>query len=345
MLEHGGGLRQAAKTYAIPLSEWLDLSTGINPCGWQVPAIPVHAWARLPESGDGLEAAAQCYYQVKSLLPVSGSQAAIQMLPMLRQPGRAGVIAPTYAEHAYAWRRAGHDVLEVSPHNVDTLLDSLDTLLVVNPNNPDGKIFTPQTLLAWHQCLSDKNGWLVVDEAYMDATSRLSVAPYTDQRPGLIVLRSLGKFFGLAGARVGFVLAEAALLEMLNEALGPWSINGPARFVAQQALSDHAWQSMTRSRLEHDTQRLAHLLQLPEATQRGGCALFQWLATARAADIQRSLAEQGILVRLFQHPASLRFGLPGNENDWQRLAAAWRKIVDLHDTQTIRDGGHSESIR
>jgi len=328
MLEHGGGLRRAAQTYAIPLSEWLDLSTGINPCGWQVPDIPAHAWARLPESGDGLEAAAQCYYQARSLLPVAGSQAAIQMLPTLRQPGRTAIITPTYAEHTHAWHQAGHEVLEICAHDVDTLLNSLDTLLVVNPNNPDGKVYPPQTLLAWHRRLSANNGWLVVDEAYMDATPQLSVASYADQYPGLIVLRSLGKFFGLAGARVGFVLTEAALLEMLNEALGPWAINGPARFVAQKALSDHAWQSETRNRLEHDTQRLAHLLHLPETTQRGGCALFQWLATTRAADIQRRLAEQGILVRSFQQPASLRFGLPGDENDWQRLAAGWRKIVD-----------------
>lgn len=326
MLEHGGGLRQASQAYDIPFEDWLDLSTGINPYGWQVPAIPASVWARLPESGDGLEAAAKCYYQTPELLPVAGSQAAIQILPTLRQPGRTGIIGPTYAEHSQAWRRAGHDVLELSVHDVETMLDSLDTLLVVNPNNPDGMVHTPETLLAWHQRLSNNHGWLVVDEAYIDATPTFSVAPYSNS-PGLIVLRSLGKFFGLAGARVGFVLAEPALLKTINEALGPWSVTGPARFVAQQALNDRAWQSATCSRLEHDTKRLEHLLQLPDVTRRGGCALFQWLETERADDIQRCFAEQGILVRLFQKPVSLRFGLPGNENDWQRLAFTWRKIV------------------
>lgn len=326
MLEHGGRLRQASQTYGIALEDWLDLSTGINPCGWPVPAIPAKAWARLPETDDGLEAAACAYYRAPALLPMAGSQAAIQALPWLRKPGRVGVIAPAYAEHPHAWRRAGHEVLELALDMVDETLDSLDTLVVINPNNPNGLSHASETLLAWHQRLARRNGWLVVDEAFIDATPALSVASYAD-RPGLVVLRSLGKFFGLAGARVGFVLAEPALLEILADALGPWPISGPARFVAQRALADRAWQQAARARLERDAARLSALLDTPNATQRGGCALFQWLVTPQAAEIHRRLAEKGILTRLFNEPAGLRFGLPGDENGWQRLEAAWRELV------------------
>lgn len=326
MLEHGGRLRQAAQTYGIALQDWLDLSTGVNPYGWPAPAIPADAWLRLPESDDGLEDAARLYYGASSLLPVAGSQAAIQALPWLRRLGRIGVVTPAYAEHAHAWRRAGHEVLELAAQEVSAVLDDLDALVVINPNNPDGLCHTPETLLAWHRQLSRKNGWLIVDEAFIDATPALSLAAYSE-RHGLIVLRSLGKFFGLAGARVGFVLAEKALLQILADALGPWPISGASRFVARQALLDRTWQQAARERLERDSARLADLLHLPGCRQRGGCALFQWLATPQAAEIHRRLAQRGILARLFHEPAGLRFGLPGNEAGWQRLQQIWIEII------------------
>ena len=211
MLEHGGGLRVAAEQYGIPLSDWLDLSTGINPQGWPVTPVPGTVWQRLPEADDGLEAAAAAYYGAESLLPVAGSQAAIQALPRLRALGRIGVLSPSYAEHAHAWRRAGHQVELLSADRLDTAIAQLDTLVLAHPNNPTGVRFPVDALLDWRARLAARGGWLVVDEAFMDATPEDSLAGQTGL-PGLIVLRSLGKFFGLAGARVGFALAEPALL-------------------------------------------------------------------------------------------------------------------------------------
>ena len=321
MLEHGGGLRVAAEQYGIPLSDWLDLSTGINPQGWPVTPVPGTVWQRLPEADDGLEAAAAAYYGAESLLPVAGSQAAIQALPRLRALGRIGVLSPCYAEHAHAWRRAGHQVELLSADRLDTAIAQLDTLVLVHPNNPTGVRFPVDALLDWRARLAVRGGWLVVDEAFMDATPEGSVAHHVGL-PGLIVLRSLGKFFGLAGARVGFVLAEAGLLEQLREPLGPWTVTGPSRWVATRALSDRAWQAAMRADLDRAGSRLAELLRRQGLPAAGGTGLFQWAPLSDAAFWQDALARRGILVRRFTDPPALRFGLPGGEPAWRRLELA-----------------------
>ncbi len=316
---HGGGVRAAAAHYGIPAPQWLDLSTGINPQGYPVGPVPAGAWQRLPEDEDGLEAAARAYYGAESLLPVAGSQAAIQALPRLRgKRARVGVLEPSYNEHARAWRAAGHEVVELTEDELAGAAATLDVLVLVNPNNPTAVYLDPETLLDWHRMLAARGGWLVVDEAFMDTTPEQSLAGYTP-REGLFVLRSLGKFFGLAGARVGFVLAPDGWLRRIAELLGPWSVPGPARWVAQQALEDRAWQTQTRRRLQEAGRRLETLLRDAGLPPAGGTPLFQWCRTERAQVIQDALARQGILVRRFDRPASLRFGLPGSEAEWQRL--------------------------
>lgn len=321
MLEHGGGLRAAATRYGIPLDDWLDLSTGINPYGWPVPPIPPELWRRLPESDDGLEAAAAAYYGTPNLLPVAGSQAAIQALPLLSAPGRVGILSPTYAEHAHAWQRAGYQVNLLTDATLSAELERLKVLVVVNPNNPTGAHFPPAVLLDWRSQLAAIGGRLVVDEAFMDATPDAGLASHAGL-PGLIVLRSLGKFFGLAGARGGFVLAESALLESLREQLGPWTIAGASRWAARQALSDRAWQEATRLRLDRSGKRLADLLGRQGLTAAGGVSLFQWVPLPDAEFWRDALARRGVLVRCFIDPPGLRFGLPGSESAWRRLELA-----------------------
>ncbi|MEW5904659.1 MAG: threonine-phosphate decarboxylase CobD [Pseudomonadota bacterium] len=324
MLEHGGRLRAAATRYGIPEADWLDLSTGINPTGWPVPQVPAEAWQRLPQDDDGLLAAAQAYYGTPSLLPVAGSQAAIQTLPRLRAPSTVALLSPCYAEHAYAWQQHGHQVTAVPASEI--LQSSAQVVVIVNPNNPTGALFARADLLALHARLAARGGWLVVDEAFMDATPQHSLAGGSP-RPGLIVLRSLGKFFGLAGARVGFVLAAEDLLLPLAELLGPWSIAAPSRYVAMHALRDAAWQQATRSRLPQAAQRLHVLLHAHGLTPDGGCALFQWLRSDAAAAWHERLARQGVLTRLFAAPHSLRFGLPRDEAQWAHLARALKDGV------------------
>lgn len=321
MLEHGGRLRAAAQRYGIPLSDWLDLSTGLAPEPWPVPSIPLDAWARLPEDDDGLAEAACACYGAAQALPVAGSQAAIQALPQLFAPGRIGVLAPSYAEHAQAWQRAGHRLVRLVAGDIEAQLDTLDVLVLANPNNPTGERFEPGQLLDWQARLEQRGGCLLVDEAFMDCTPDYSLAAYS-QRPGLIVLRSFGKFFGLAGIRLGFVLAEAVLLARLHERLGPWTVGGPARALGRQALGPASGVARERRarELQAAGERLAELLHMQGLPPAGGTALFQWVCTPAAVQWHDFLARRGILVRRFDQPASLRFGLPADEAGWQRLA-------------------------
>ncbi|NOZ53006.1 MAG: threonine-phosphate decarboxylase [Gammaproteobacteria bacterium] len=326
LLHHGGCLRQAAAHYGIPLAQWLDISTGINPNGWPVPAIPSSAWARLPEANDSLEPAACAYYDVKHILPVAGSQAAIQALPRLRPPSRVNVLHPGYAEHAHAWQQAGHTVLPVSIEHLDSTASRADILVLIHPNNPTAVRFSMAQLHHWHTQLISRGGWLVVDEAFIDDTPEHSLTPYS-ARPGLIVLRSLGKFFGLAGARVGFVCAQPELLARLQTLLGPWSINTPARWIASMALADREWQQRTRQRLISNGERLYTMLTQHGLKPNAGCSLFQWVPTPQAVQLHQRLAATGILTRLFTEPTGLRFGLPNNEANWQRLDTALRQLT------------------
>jgi len=325
MLEHGGRLRGAVARYGIAEADWLDLSSGISPWPWPIPEIPLSAWARLPETDDGLELAACDYYGASHVLPVAGSQAAIQALPRLRQAGKVGVLSPCYAEHAEAWRSSGFLVREVLEHEVDRFIDTLDVLVVVNPNNPTGLSLPPKRLLDWHARLASRGGWLVVDEAFMDNTPSLSLANRSD-RVGLIVLRSFGKFFGLAGVRLGFVLGDERFLNVLGKHIGPWTVNGPTRVLGQQCLNDREGQRVQRERTDQASQRLTALLTQYGFAPLGGCALFQWLITPQAAALYEFCARRGILLRLFQnngpHNSSLRFGLPRDDADWQRLETA-----------------------
>jgi cobalamin biosynthetic protein CobC len=264
---------------------------------------------------------------------VSGSQAAIQALPRLWASGRGrqsavarvGVPAPGYNEHAHGWEQAGHDVVPLAVGDFAAAVDQLDVLVVCNPNNPTGERITPAELLEWHARLSARGGWLIVDEAFADSIPETSVARHAD-REGLIVLRSLGKFFGLAGARVGFVFSVSPLLDALAAWLGPWAIAGPSRVVAQAALDDRVWQEETRRRLRSDSLRLAGLLARHDLPPAGGCDLFQWVRTAHALEIHEALARHCILTRWFDSPASLRFGLPAAVEDWQRLDETLQRL-------------------
>ncbi|MGD7517340.1 threonine-phosphate decarboxylase CobD [Ralstonia pseudosolanacearum] len=326
-IAHGGNLAAARARHGEPSGGWVDLSTGINPHGYPVPPIPPEAWLRLPED-DGLEAAAASHYGVASadaVLAVAGSQAAIRALPLLLPRGRVGIARIGYSEYAPAFARAGHDVVLLDERDFldATLPDALTHLVVVNPNNPTARCLPAATLRDWHARLSARGGTLIVDEAFIETLDAPpSLAPLAGA-PGLVVLRSIGKFYGLAGARIGFVLGPPACLAALREALGHWTVNGPARAVVRAALADTAWQSATRARLRAEGARLSARLArhgLPNAST----PLFAWVPTPNAAALHAALARQGLWTRLFDVPGTppvqgLRLGLPPDAFGWQRL--------------------------
>ncbi|VXB64640.1 Threonine-phosphate decarboxylase [Burkholderia sp. 8Y] len=321
-IPHGGNLREAARRYSIPLDDWLDLSTGINPRGYPVPPVPPDAWRRLPEDDDGLADCAARYYGAPLALPVAGSQAAIRALPLCLKRGTVGIAPLTYGEYAPAFVRGGHRVV---PLDIawTTLPASLDHVIVANPNNPTAERLDRETLLRWLAQLAARAGTLIVDEAFADADPASSLSGETS-REGLIVLRSVGKFFGLAGIRAGFVLAAPALLDALRAEQGAWTVGGPARHAVMAAFADRAWQAETRERLHRDGARLAAMIARHGFDVRA-TPLFAWTPTPRAPALQHELATRGIWTRLFDRAdmtPSLRIGLPGTEGDWGRLERA-----------------------
>ncbi|MBP5986076.1 MAG: threonine-phosphate decarboxylase [Azonexus sp.] len=323
MAEHGSSLHNAATQYNIPLTDWLDLSTCFNPEPWPVPALPQTAWQRLPEAGDGLEAAAAAYYGNANLLAVAGAQAAIHWLPTLLPRAVVACISPIYSAHPQAWQRAGHKLRFLQNATLPRALAvATPYVLLCNPNNPTGDHHPYDIAVDAARQLKKRGGWLIVDEACIDPTPEESLTPLagTEAAPNLIVLRSLGKFFGLPGARVGFVFAAPDILTRMEAAMGLWTISGPAREAARLALLDTDWQAAARKRLLTASGRLHSLLaQLGEVK---ATALFSTLTTPQAGELHEFLAHRGILTRRFDQQPLLRFGLPGHETGWQRLTDA-----------------------
>jgi cobalamin biosynthetic protein CobC len=332
-ISHGGNLHEAARRYGIPYEQWLDLSTGINPHGYPVPPVPADAWRRLPDEGDGFAARAAQYYgapDAAHVLPVAGSQAAIRALPMLLPQATVGIAPLTYSEYAPAFTRAGHRVVPLDVSRA-VLPDDLVHVALVNPNNPSADYLDTQTLLHWHEQLSARGGTLLVDEAFADAMPApgASLAGYT-ARAGLVVLRSPGKFFGLAGVRSGFVLGTPALLDALRDRLGAWTVSGPARHAVGAAFADTGWQQQTHEQLAVQGARLAGLLRAQRFAVRA-TPLFVWTSDARAAALHEALAALGIWTRFFAQQPSLRIGLPASEHDWARFEQALQQSVQAID--------------
>ena len=325
MLEHGGKLREAAQRYGR--SNWLDLSTGLNPNGYPAPALSADAWHRLPEHDPALLEAAQHFYKAPRMLAVAGTQAAIQALPRLRPPSRVVVASPSYAEHLHHWSQHGHQTVAVPYRGLEAAVAGAGVLVVCNPNNPTGESVPRSALLAWADRLACRGGWLVVDEAFADTDGEHSLADAT-QAPGLIVLRSIGKFFGLAGLRLGFAAAREDILGPLGDMLGPWAVSGPAQLVARAALEDSIWQRGTQARLQAEGARLRALL-ASHGIESHGTSLFQWWPEAHPEAFHEHMARRGIWVRLFREAArGIRLGLPPDEAGWQRLKQAlneWTK--------------------
>lgn len=318
---HGGDLAQATERYGMPAEGWLDLSTGINPNPYPYREPSVRAAARLPDSGEmaALIAVASAYYASSAAITAgAGSQAFIQTLPRLRARGRVAIVSPTYSEHAIAWSRAGHQVEEVT---LGGELGEFDVVVVVNPNNPDGRLLPPEEIMALAPHMAAREGMLVVDEAFADTDPSNSVAAQAGA-PGLVVLRSFGKFFGLAGLRLGFALTDVDTAAGLHQLIGPWAVSGPAIDIGCQALEDGEWQAATRAKLVEARQEIDGLLNGAGYRVIGGTSLFRLLETDGPA-LHRHLASQGIWTRIFaDNPNILRLGLPGAEADWRRLEAA-----------------------
>jgi len=324
-LPHGGDLDAARRLFLGAPEPFIDLSTGINPSPYPMPRLAAEAFTRLPAAGAlrALAAVAARAYGAPSaaqIAPAPGTQLLLPLVAALAPPGSAAILAPTYAELARAATLAGHRVQAVR-----AIGDIGDARLVIlaNPNNPDGRLHSRDALLALASGLRPRGGLLVVDEAFMDVGPLDASLAAEVGRGNVVVLRSFGKFFGLAGIRLGFALAAPALAARLSAALGPWAVSGPALAVGTKALADAAWIERTRRRLAKAAERLDAILSGAALEIVGGTTLFRLVRTPAASDLFDHLGRAGILVRVFaDHPRWVRLGLPGNAPAWRRLQAA-----------------------
>lgn len=314
---HGGRLYEAAKRYGVPESQWLDLSTGISPWPWPVPDIPDQIWHRLPELAP-LISAAKSYYgsEQARVLPLAGSQIAIRHIPQLVAKSRVAIPMLGYQEHRYSWQLAGHRIVEYqSWQQLVDLVESktVQHVVLINPNNPTTEWIPASEVLSLCDKL-DENALFLIDEAFIDLLPASSVLNQT-LPPNLIVLRSIGKFFGLAGIRLGFALGHHPLLENLSLLIEPWQVNGPAAFIGRLALLDTSWQQHQRERIGKAAKRLKQDIQqlLPDSTV-SEAGLFT--TVIGRPEVLRSCyelaAKAGVLLRFQQvdaRSAWLRIGL------------------------------------
>ncbi|WP_428429084.1 threonine-phosphate decarboxylase CobD [Pararhizobium sp.] len=323
---HGGGVTEAAAVYGGKPEDWLDLSTGINPNPVTLPNVPMQAWHRLPDRHlvDSARHAAAKYYCSADILPlpVPGTQSVIQLLPRLVTPGRRiAIFGPTYGEYARAVISAGFVIDEIS--TPDQLRPDHGLAVLVNPNNPTGRTFSPTDILGMAQRMKANGGLLLVDEAFGDTEPHLSVAGQAAGHDNLIIFRSFGKFFGLAGLRLGFVVAAEPVLSAFQEWLGPWAVSGPALVMATELMGGdtQAVQSLILERKEG----LDAVLRQAGLRITGGTPLFTLIEQRRASDLHEHLCRERILTRKFGYaPSWLRIGLAPDAAGDTRLADALR---------------------
>lgn len=315
---HGGRLLAASRQFPGARLPWIDLSTGINPWPFPVPHLAPSAWARLPEPEEiaDLERAAAAHFGVADpacVIAVPGSDLAMRLLPHCLDVRRMAIVGPTYGGHMEAW--AGRQAVEIS---FDSLPDDVDGLTVVNPNNPDGRILSAEMLEAVRRQMVARGGILIVDEAFVDAVPEAGIGGPVHS--GVVVLRSFGKFFGLGGLRLGFIVADPALARRIRTQLGAWPVSGPAVAIGTIAYRDAGWIEATRQHLHHAVARLDDLFAEAGLSVVGGTPLFRLVEAGDAAALADCLARHGILVRAFSdRPQLLRFGLPADEAATERL--------------------------
>jgi cobalamin biosynthetic protein CobC len=327
-MKHGGDLTEAIARHGGALESWLDLSTGINPWSWPIPReLPQRVWRHLPTQAeaDALIAVARKTYAVPDgadIAAAPGTQALIQLLPYLAAPGPVAIVGPTYNEHALAWRNAGHPVVAID--HLNACPDTAVHAVVVNPNNPDGRATDRAALMRMAGQLKSRGGWLVVDEAFADVMPDISAVALCSDWP-VVILRSFGKFYGLAGLRLGFAIGAPDLIERITAALGPWACSGPALWIGTAALGDQPWAERTRGALQVQADKLDDVLVRAGFAIVGGTPLFRLARHHDALQLHTALARQHIWCRSFDWADDLlRLGLPADAAGLDRVAAALR---------------------
>ncbi len=320
---HGGRADAAARLYPDAPTPWLDLSTGINPIAWEGADVPLAALRALPSPAElsALHDAAAGAFgaHAAAITALPGSEIGLRALAGLALPRPWHVVVPSYRTHAAALPGA----TSIEAAAVEAAARGGGTLLLANPNNPDGRCWPAARLHALAQALAARGGVLLVDEAFADAVPSASVLPLLARDDRVLVFRSFGKFFGLAGVRLGFAAGGAALVEALAARLGSWPVSTAALRIGTAAYGDIAWIAATRERLASAAAALDAVLAAHDLAPTGACPLFRQVERDDASLLFERLARAGILVRPFaEAPGRLRIGLPRDAAALARLDAA-----------------------
>ncbi len=327
-LIHGGAIDEMAQLFPDAPRPWVDLSTGVNPWPYPVSHLRPECFAKLPTKKDQQVCAttmADAWGADANHIAVTpGTELIIRLLPSILNGARVCVPKPTYGDHLSSWRSAGRDVLETN----DPISNSQDAEIVVlcNPNNPDGRVWCPDAVEEKRKSQARRNRWLIVDEAYCDLVPENSVVPHAG-KPGLIILRSFGKFYGVPGIRLGAILAPKSILEAISTFLGHWAVSGPALALGASAYRDRNWRKQTLTRLANESQRLDAGLTKAGINITGGTDLFRFIQLPDAYSAWEYLAERGIYTRRFDYSKTeLRLGLASDDTEVDRVLKA---VTDL----------------
>lgn len=321
---HGGVLDLMRRRFSDVKEPWLDLSTGVSPFAYPDVEVSDAALRRLPTRAMMNECrsamAAAIGAPGESLLLAPGSELLIRLLPDVMKPKSIAVLSPSYGDHARVWRACGADVIETS--SPLALADTVDTIVLCNPNNPDGRIFARRDLESVRARMAARGGWLIVDEAYADLNPALSLASLGGEN-GLVIFRSFGKFYGLAGVRLGALIVPAPVRRLMADRLGVWPVSGAALEIGARVYSDKGWADKTRARLAASRARVDSILAKGGVNICGGTDLFRFVETTDAYALWERLARSGVYVRRFEWSRRhLRIGLPPDSQAEERLSKA-----------------------
>jgi cobalamin biosynthesis protein CobC len=329
-MRHGGDLTEAKKVFNhISIDSWIDLSTGINLNSYNDTGIGLSNLDKLPtkDSYDELVSAAKNYYSVSDtnrLCISSGAQSLINILPYIFSIEKnVAIFSPTYSEHAISWKKANYSIREIN--KIDQILNE-DIVVITNPNNPDGLVYSHSDIEEIYSKIVKNKGLLIIDESFIDATPELSFVKKLQNR-NIIILKSFGKFFGLAGLRLGFAIGNEGIISDLENILGPWPVSTIALNIATKAMSDIDWIKGTRSLLLKLSEELNSNLSSSGYNIYGTTAFFTLISVENSTKMQRELANKGIWTRIFDYNNRwVRIGVPKDKETLEYLFNAIGKI-------------------
>ena len=320
---HGGNVYKVARERRIPAEQIVDFSASINPLGF--PHVGLRAIRSAlkqivhypdPDCWQLREVLAQqCRVDPDMILVGNGSTELIHLLPRALEIKSALIIGPTFEEYAHALMNAGSLVQYVHARREERFRPPLqevlrqlsakrsrfDAVVLCNPNNPTGQVINRSALCELAAVVERLQGWLIVDEAFIDYCQEQSIVSMLREHPRLVVLRSLTKFYAMPGLRIGYLLGASKVVGHLKDRQPPWSVNSLAQEVALAVLGDEAYATNSRIFMKRERSRairgfraLSSVRVYPSAAN---FLLIELPVSTCAGEVTDRLAAERLLVR------------------------------------------------